>query len=124
MMKNSFKGLVLLFFLSLHGFAAVKVGADRLFEEKYKELLTGKSIGLITNHSAVNSDLKSTFELLKNYSGKSHLKAVFAPEHGFYGSGYAYEDVEDHYLETTPIYGLFGATRRPTKDMLDGIDLL
>ena len=103
--------------------AYVKVGADVLFEDSIS-LLKGKKIGLITNSSAVNRDLKTTFELLKTQQKDYTLVCVFAPEHGFYGSAYAYEEVLDQSLENIPLYGLFGARRRPTEEMLSTVDLL
>lgn len=113
--------LVLLFlFTSL--FAGVKVGVDVFFEEeKYVQLIQGKKIGLITNHTAVNKDLITTLELFR---AKTHLVAVFAPEHGLYGDVYADKDVENGNVKGVPVYSLHGKTRRPTPEMLKGLDLL
>ena len=113
--------LVLLSF-TLSGY--VKVGADILFEEAHLDLLKGKKIGIITNHSALNHDLKTTFDLLKAHQQEYTIVSVFAPEHGFHGSSYAYEAVEDETIDEIPLYGLFGTRRRPTQEMLSQLNLL
>jgi uncharacterized protein YbbC (DUF1343 family) len=104
--------------------AYVKVGADVLFEESFFHLLKGKKIGLITNQSAINRELHTTFDLLKERQKEYTLTCVFAPEHGFYGSTYAHEEVKDQSLGDLPLYGLFGERRRPTQEMLASVDLL
>jgi uncharacterized protein YbbC (DUF1343 family) len=114
--------LLLLVPLCLAGY--VKVGADVLFDAEHIGLLKGKKIGIITNHSAINGSLQTTFELLKSHQKDYMIASVFAPEHGFYGSGYAYEEVEDQTIGDIPVYGLFGARRRPTLEMLSPINLL
>ncbi len=114
--------LFLLIPLALNG--SIQVGADRLFEEPYFSHLKGKRIGIVTNHSAINRELKSTFELLKERQDEYTLAAIFAPEHGFYGSAYAYEEIADQNIGEIPLYGLFGSRRRPTQEMLSQIDLL
>jgi uncharacterized protein YbbC (DUF1343 family) len=104
--------------------ASVKVGADFLFEDEWFKLLKGKKIGLVTNQSAINTKLQTTFDLLKEQQKDFSLVSVFAPEHGFYGSAYACAYVEDQSIENIPLYGLFGVRRRPTADMLAKINLL
>ena len=108
-------------------FGEVKVGADRIFEEAYIDSIKGKSVGLITNQTGVNSSFVSTIDLLKK-GQKTHgytLKALFAPEHGLYGEGYAEEHIASGKTpDGIPIHSLHGATRRPTKEMLKGLDVI
>lgn len=95
--------------------------------EDYSDLLKGKKIGLITNHTAVNSKLKSTIDILKENAKRKDflLTALFAPEHGITGSNYASESIEDELdHDGIPIYSLHGKTRRPTPEMLKDIQLL
>lgn len=121
----------LLLFLAICSFCnaapAVSVGAEQLFTPSYVSLLHGKSIGLITNHTAVDHTLVTTYDKirLKQKELDYRLIALFAPEHGFYGAVYAEKGV-DHSKTAhgLPIYSLHGATKRPTKEMLKGIDLL
>jgi len=120
----------LFFFLTATASAApqrVKTGIDILFEEGEAAALKGKKIGLITNHTAINRQMRPTHDILrqqeKSYGYK--LAALFAPEHGLHGMAYADEEVEDDELpQGIPLYSLHGKTRRPTEKMLDGIDLL
>ncbi len=120
------KRIFALFFLftSLFASADVQVGVDVLFANGAPPLLQGKRIGLITNQSAVNCKLKTTFALIKEHANGYQLAALFAPEHGFYGDVYASEKVEHQEIGGVPLYSLHGAQRRPTDEMLSGIDLL
>lgn len=105
----------------------VKVGIDRLMQDEYSKLLKGKRIGLITNQTAMNSDFKSTADVLKsNASSKGYkLIALFAPEHGINGISSASQKVDDTKdADKLPIYSLHGKTQRPTDEMLKNITLL
>lgn len=120
----------LLFIFSSFSFlyaAQILLGVDRLFTHEYESILQGKKIGLVTNHTAINSQLQSTLSILKNKTkgGGYQLKAIFAPEHGLSGNQYASENVpHSNDKEGIPIYSLHGETRRPTQEMLKGIDLI
>jgi uncharacterized protein YbbC (DUF1343 family) len=95
------------------------------FSEGYATALKGKRVGLITNHTGVDGQLRPTRELFKQNAKDYRLAALFAPEHGIDGMAYAAEHVQDlkdkHGL---PIYSLHGKTRRPTATMLKGLDVL
>ena len=54
------------------------------------------------------------------------LVALFAPEHGVRGDIYAGAKVESGRDEKTglPVHSLYGATRKPTPEMLEGIDVM
>lgn len=105
----------------------VQLGVDQLFSKEYAPLLKGKNIGLVTNHTAINSRIQTTSSLLKsNASTYGYtIKALFAPEHGINGNQYACEDISHSKdKEGIPIFSLHGETRRPTQKMLQGINLL
>jgi uncharacterized protein YbbC (DUF1343 family) len=106
----------------------VTVGIDLLLKNpKYASKLKGKRIGLITNHTALNGMRKRSVDLLKEKREPLGytLKALYAPEHGLYGSAHAAEKVSDQQdADGIPIYSLHGKTRRPTPEMLKEIDLL
>jgi uncharacterized protein YbbC (DUF1343 family) len=106
--------------------AQVELGVDRLFRE-FPDEVRGKNIGLITNHTALAGDHVSTIELFREKEKDLGftLKALFAPEHGLFGQGYAGEKVPAlGQYKGISVFGLYGATRRPTKKMLEGLDLL
>jgi uncharacterized protein YbbC (DUF1343 family) len=105
----------------------VKVGIDTLLQDEYKHLLKGKRIGLITNHTGISSELRSTIDILKEASSLQEftLAALFAPEHGITGSAHAYQTIETSKdSDDLPIYSLYGKTFRPDDQMLKNIDLL
>jgi uncharacterized protein YbbC (DUF1343 family) len=99
-------------------------GVDVFFQEKLYEQWKGKKIGLLTNHTGVDSKLRSTVDLFLERDGEYELKALFSPEHGLFGQHYAWESVENHKVGRLPVYSLHGKTRRPTSEMLEGIDLI
>lgn len=116
----------LLFFLfsTVFSYAKVELGIDSFLSSKSATALEGKRIGLITNHTAVNKNLFSTFDLLLQNDFGGKLVAVFAPEHGFFGHILSEEKVKNETFQGIPIHSLYGNTRRPTKEMLKGIDIL
>src|SRR5438270_4952025 len=102
--------------------ARVQTGLDVLEAEKFTPL-RGKHIGLITNHTGLDAQGRSNIDLLSHALGLQ-LVALFSPEHGLAGG--ANENVASSKDPTTglPIYSLYGDTRRPTDEMLQGIDAL
>lgn len=106
--------------------AKVTVGVDVLFSEDHATLLKGKKIGLITNHTAVNKQLNLTADVLKSQAHHYGytLVALFAPEHGIDGAIHAEKVCHSTDVDGMPIYSLHGETRRPTTEMLKGIDTL
>ena len=103
---------------------SVKLGNEVLAEHRFKEL-AGKRIGLITNPSGVNHQLESTMDVLRAAPGVK-LVALFGPEHGVYGDVWAGEKVESQTDPRTglPVHSLYGKTRKPTPEMLKGLDAL
>ena len=102
----------------------VKPGIEVLRESGF-QILVGKRVGLVTNPSGVDSQLRSTIDILYNAPGVN-LVALYGPEHGVRGDVYAGGHVTDTKDERTglPVYSLYGATRKPTKEMLQGIDIM
>lgn len=117
--------LLILCKISLHG--SVQLGIDNLFSPAHQNLLRGKKIGLITNHTGIDSQGCSTIDRFKqNAQALGYtLVALFAPEHGLTGIHYAGESVDDaRDADGIPIYSLHGSTRRPTPTMLKNVNLL
>ncbi|MCD8198862.1 MAG: DUF1343 domain-containing protein, partial [Phascolarctobacterium sp.] len=85
------------------------------------ELLSDKRLGLLTNQTGVDRNLKRSVDILKE---KYQLAAIFVPEHGFYGAVAAGEELGDNIFEDITVFSLYGDTRRPTPEMLDQIDVL
>ena len=104
--------------------AAVRLGDDMLAAGGFWDL-RGKRVGLITNPSGVNRHGESTIELLLR-APDVKLVALFGPEHGLYGTVLAGDLVGDTTDRRTglPVHSLYGKTRKPTRDMLRGLDAL
>jgi uncharacterized protein YbbC (DUF1343 family) len=127
-MKNTYASFLLLFsfwMVQLHA-AEIKVkpGIDVLRDQGF-DILKGKRVGLITNATGVTSELQNTVDILFN-SPQVKLVALYAPEHGVRGDAAAGKEINGFNDARTglPVYSLYGKTRKPTKDMLRGIDVL
>ena len=98
----------------------IEVLRDRGFD-----VLKGKKVGLVTNPSGVDSRLKSTIDILHE-APEVDLVALFGPEHGVRGDVYAGGKVEDAKDEATglPVHSLYGSTRKPSPEMLEGIEVM
>jgi len=99
-------------------------GIDVLLTEKL-DLVADKRIGLITNPTGVSKNLQSSIDLLHAHSNID-LAAIYGPEHGARGNVTAGGYVETITDEKTglPMYSLYGRTKKPTAEMLAGIDAL
>lgn len=102
----------------------IKLGIEVLLESQL-DLLKGKKVGLITNPTGVDGNLKSTVDLLWENS-EVKLVALFGPEHGIRGDLPAGKYVKSYTDKKTglPVFSLYGKTRKPTREMLKGIDIL
>ncbi len=102
----------------------VKTGVEVLRDRGF-EGLKGKRVGLVTNPSGVDRYLESTVDILYNAPGVE-LVALYGPEHGVRGDVYAGGKVADTKDAATglPVYSLYGATRKPTPQMLEGVDVM
>lgn len=100
----------------------VQTGLDVLETQKFAPL-KGKHVGLITNHTGLDAQEKTTIDRLAHAPGVT-LVALFSPEHGL--AGKVDENVSSSKDPTTglPVYSLYGESRRPTDEMLAGIDAL
>ncbi len=97
----------------------VRLGADRVFETPYFKWIRGKRVGLITNSTSVNSESKSTIDLLESHP-EVKLIALFAPEHGLLGRTPAGEK----FSSVGNVHSLYGETLSPTPEMLKQVEVL
>lgn len=86
----------------------------------------GQRVGLLCNQASVNRSLLHSRILLKQRL-KGDLTCLFSPQHGFYA------EKQDNMIESAdgfdevtglPVFSLYGATRRPTREMFSYLDLL
>ena len=102
----------------------VKTGIEVLRDRDF-DVLKGKRVGLVTNPSGVDRDLVSTIDILHS-APEVELVALYGPEHGVRGDVYAGGKISDTTDPKTglPVYSLYGSTRKPTREMLKGVDVM
>ena len=101
----------------------VEAGVDVLAAEGFAPL-KGKRVGLITNPSGRAADGRRTLDLLAA-AKDVNLAVILSPEHGLAGN-ISEGKIGDSVDPATGIrvYSLYGKTRRPTAEMLAGLDIL
>ena len=100
----------------------VQTGLDVLEVQKFAPL-RNKHVGLITNHTGLDSEGRSIADLISHAPGV-HLVALFSPEHGLAGRNDEKIASQKDAATGLPIFSLYGETMRPTDEMLQGIDAL
>ncbi len=108
--------------LGLIPLQAVELGIDVLQKNNF-DLLRGKRVGLVTNQTGVNSSGEKTRLILRKHV---NLVALYTPEHGLDGTEKAGVEIRSRKDALTGLkaYSLYGDTRKPTPQMLEGIDVL
>lgn len=123
--------ILLIIFFSLSSFLVfgrtvegVMTGIEVLRDANF-ELLKGKRVGLITNPTGVDRNLKSTVDILFE-APDVQLVALYGPEHGVRGDIPAGVRVENQVDAKTglKVHSLYGKTRKPTPEMLQNVDVL
>lgn len=99
-------------------------GLDRL-TDAWPSRLQGARIGLLAHPASVDRHGKPADQALLD-ARVGELVALFGPEHGYFGWGGAGEEMLDgqHPSLGLPVRSLYGAHRKPTPDMLAGLDVL
>ncbi len=99
----------------------ISVGAQQI--ARYLPLLVNKHVALVANQSSLVGNIHLLDLLLDS---KVNVVSVMSPEHGFRGEAGAGVRVSDN-TDTktgTPIHSLYGNTKKPTTEMLQGIDTI
>lgn len=121
---------ILLLFLSLLALcsqthaAAIQLGIDVLEQSGFRAI-AGKRVGLLTHPAGLNRLGVSSIDVLRQ-APQVRLVALFGPEHGIYGNEQANVPVDNKIDPRTglPVYSLYGKFRKPTTQMLQGLDAL
>jgi len=102
----------------------VTLGLERFLAEP-PAVVRGRRVGLVASASSVDPDLVSTVERL-HAARDFTLAALFGPEHGLRGEAQAGEKVATAIdpLTGLPMYSLYGDAKKPTPEMLAGLDAL
>lgn len=104
--------------------AQIRPGIEVLRDNDFQGL-KGKRVGLVTNPSGVDRDLRSDIDILFE-APEVNLVALFGPEHGVRGDAYAGAHVENSVDEKTGlrVYSIYGSNREPSDEMLRGINVM
>jgi uncharacterized protein YbbC (DUF1343 family) len=104
----------------------VRTGLEVLLDDPRP--IIGKRIGLVTNQSAVTSDLQHAVPLL--HAGRGwKLTTLFGPEHGIWGEAQDMAGVRDSVdpLTGLRVHSLYGGSESdlaPSREMLESIEAL
>jgi len=102
-----------------------RTGLDILEERKFSNLKNCK-VGLLVNPASVNRQLEHITTLIHS-NKKTHLAAIFGPQHGFYGNTQdnmiEWEGFTHSYFKC-PVYSLYGKFREPKSNMLENIEVI
>jgi hypothetical protein len=98
----------------------VLAGIDVLRRDGFLAL-EGRTVGLVMHNASRARDGVTKLALLQNAPGVK-LGALFAPEHGL--SSDSEGAVKNSQVDGVPVYSLFGKTRKPTPEMLRGLDTI
>ncbi len=102
----------------------IKIGLERLRDDATLQNKITGNIALLCHSASVDSKFKVAPIIFKEIFG-DRFKKLFGPQHGFVS------DVQDNMVETdhythpffgVPVYSLYSETRKPTPEMLEGID--
>jgi len=102
--------------------APVLTGIDILERDGFRQL-QGRKIAIVTNHSGRDREGNRTIDLLAKAPGVKVVR-LFSPEHGLFG---VLDEKVGHSVEPKTgfkVFSLYGDTRRPTAEMLEGVDTL
>ena len=100
----------------------VLTGLDVLLEKKI-DLITGKSIALVTNQTGIDRYGIPNYKRLLALDDV-HLKVVFSPEHGLFGEADEEITYNKKIADIPRVISLYGSVRKPTSEMLQGVDLI
>jgi len=101
----------------------VLTGADVLISENV-DLIKNKKLGVITNQTGVLRNGTHLIDTLNSIPGIK-IKALFGPEHGILGNNEAGKVLNDTlYTLGIKTFSLYGKNKKPTVEMLKGVDLL
>ncbi len=102
----------------------VLTGLEEFGANPSRHMSAGERVGLLMNPASVGADYRSSRDVVFGAIG-DQLKCIFGPQHGINA------DVQDNMIESDhatdpvlgiPVWSLYGESRTPTDEMLDGLD--
>lgn len=124
MEKVRYTILILLFFSTSclsQPSTPIVVGAERF--DEYLPLLQNKEVAVVGNQTSMVGNVHLVDALLKR---GVNITKIFTPEHGFRGTADAGASISNSVDGKTglPIISLYGSHKKPTKEDLQGIDII
>lgn len=99
--------------------SSTTLGIDRFLQSKPDK---DTKIGLVTNATGITADGVPSWKAL--LQAECSVAALFGPEHGFRGEAQDAVEVADEEFSGIPVYSLFGARVKPTREMLEPLDVV
>ncbi len=103
----------------------VQTGLQRLLADPPPSVADAR-LGLIAHPASVLPDLTHAIDAIRAHPALD-LRSVLGPQHGARGEKQDNMIESDDYRDPRtglPVHSLYGAVRKPTPDMLDGLDVL
>jgi len=100
----------------------VLTGLDVLLEKKI-DLITDKTIALVTNQTGIDRYGTPNYKRLLALDD-INLKVIFSPEHGLFGEADEEITYNKKFTDLPEVFSLYGSIRKPTPEMLQGVDLI
>ena len=100
----------------------IRLGLNLLLNGK-RYIINQRRVGLITNQTGVNENLDCNVDLLSAFCC---ISALFSPEHGFFGNVQDGQKINSSIdkRQLISIHSLYADKRKPTQEMVDGLDML
>ncbi len=110
-------------FMQSSGKKSVRIETGAEQTEKYIPLLKNKRVAVVANHTTNINESHLVDSLL---SLGINVEKIFSPEHGFRGDADAGEYVKNYMDKKTglPVISLYGSSKRPKLEDLDGVDIV
>jgi len=91
--------------------------------ELYKDILSGKRVGIVANQTSMVGSVHLVDHLLSN---EIDIRLIFAPEHGFRNMADAGEKIENgiDIVTNISVISLYGSHMKPTSADLEGLDIV
>ncbi len=96
-----------------------RLGSEN-FIETHLSLLDSKKLGLVLNQTSMLPDGESLLRALQKKGAE--VQAIYTPEHGFRGGMEGGEEIEDSQLDNIKVFSLYGETKKPTAEQMEGMD--
>ena len=97
-----------------------------VFLENPPPQVVGKRLGYLCNQASTDRSFRHGARLLQERFG-ARLTCLFSPQHGFFSEKQDNMIESDHCIDPVtglPVYSLYGEQRKPTKEMMEGLDIL